>query len=250
VSDQRDGPLRDALVPLVWWTVGKGFFGTLAWTAGRLKAYGRERVPREGGVVLAMNHFSYMDPAAFGAACPRRIVYAAKIEAHLLPGVGQLIRSHGTLSVRRGESDRDALRRMRETVRDNHLLGMFIEGTRQRSGVPGEAKPGAAMIAIHEGVPVLPAAVHGSQYWNWNLEPVSVAFGEPMRFHDYPRSAAGYRQATDVLMAEIRRLWEFLVLMHRLGRPNATPPRRADRSAVSSPRSPARPGGSGGRPGA
>jgi 1-acyl-sn-glycerol-3-phosphate acyltransferase len=227
MSDQRDGPVRDALVPVVWWTVGKGIFGTLAWTAARLKAYGRERVPREGGVVLAMNHYSYMDPAVFGAACPRRIVYAAKIEAHLLPGVGQLIRSHGTLSVRRGESDRDALRRMRETVRRNDLLGMFVEGTRQRSGVPGEAKPGAAMIAIHEGVPVLPAAVHGSQEWNWNFKPVSVAFGEPMRFHDYPRNAQGYRQATDELMTEIRRLWEFLVVMHRLGRPDGTPPRRA-----------------------
>jgi 1-acyl-sn-glycerol-3-phosphate acyltransferase len=226
----RDAPLRDALVPVVWWTVGKGIFGTLAWTTARLKAYGRERVPREGGAVLAMNHFSYMDPAAFGAACPRRIVYAAKIEVHVAPGLGSLIRSHGTLAIRRGESDRDALRRMRETVRDNHLLGMFVEGTRQRSGVPGLAKPGAAMIAIHEGVPVIPAAVHGSQEWNWNFAPVSVAFGEPVRFHDYPRNSRGYRAATDELMTEIRRLWLFLVEMHRLRRPDGVPPRRAEPS--------------------
>lgn len=226
-----ESALRDALVPLVWWTVGKGVFGTLAWTTARLKAYGRERVPRDGGAVLAMNHFSYMDPAAFGAACPRRIVFAAKIEAHRAPGLGPLIRSHGTLSVRRGESDRDALRRMRETVRHNHLLGMFVEGTRQRGGVPGEAKPGAAMIAINEGVPVVPAAVHGSQQWNWNFHPVSVAFGEPMRFHDYARNSRGYRQATDELMAEIRRLFAFLVEMERLGRPDGAPPRRAEPAA-------------------
>ena len=221
-----NGAVRDALVPLVWWTFGKGFVGTLAWTAARLKAYGRERVPRDGGCVLAMNHFSYMDPAAFGAACPRRIVYAAKIEAHRAPGLGQLIRSHGTISIRRGESDRDALRRMRETVRANHLLGMFVEGTRQRSGVPGEAKPGAAMVAIQEGVPVIPAAVYGSLQWNWNFKPVSVAFGEAMRFHDYPRNSRGYRQATEEMMAEIRRLWVFLGEMHRLGRPDGVPPRR------------------------
>jgi 1-acyl-sn-glycerol-3-phosphate acyltransferase len=221
-----DGRIRDALVPLVWWTFGKGFVGTLAWTTARLKAYGRERIPREGGAVLAMNHFSYMDPAAFGAACPRRIVYAAKIEAHLVPGVGQLIRSHGTLSIRRGESDRDALRRMREAVRANHLLGMFVEGTRQRSGVPGEAKPGAAMIAIHEGVPVIPAAVYGSLEWNWNFRPVSVAFGQAMRFHDLPRNSRGYRQATEEIESEIRRLWLWLGEMHRLGRPDGIPPRR------------------------
>jgi 1-acyl-sn-glycerol-3-phosphate acyltransferase len=226
-----DAPIRDALVPVMWWTVGKGFFGTLAWTAARLKTYGRARVPREGGAVLAMNHFHYMDPAAFGAACPRRIVYAAKIEAHRVPGLGQLIRSHGTLSIRRGESDRDALRRMREAVRANHLLGMFIEGTRQRGGVPGQGKPGAAMVAISEGVPIVPAAVHGSIVWNWNFKPVSVAFGEPMRFDTYPRTSAGYRRATAEVTAEVRRLWEFLVRMHELGRPDGTPPRLLERQS-------------------
>jgi hypothetical protein len=68
---------------------------------------------------------------------------------------------------------------MRETVRENDMLGLFIEGTRQTSGVPGEPKPGAAMIAIAEGVPVVPAAIHGSQ--NWKLgdrTAVSMAFGE------------------------------------------------------------------------
>lgn len=220
-------PVRDALVPVMWWTVGKGLFGTLAWTTARLRAYGRERVPREGGAVLAMNHFHYMDPAAFGAACPRRIVFAAKIEAHRAPVLGSLIRSHGTLSIRRGESDRDALRRMREAVRGNDLLGMFIEGTRQRSGVPGEGKPGAAMVAINEGVPIVPAAVYGSLDWNWNLRPVSVAFGEPLRFDTYARNGSGYRAATEEVMLEIRRLWAFLADMHRLGRPKATPPGRA-----------------------
>jgi 1-acyl-sn-glycerol-3-phosphate acyltransferase len=222
-----DSALSRAVVPVMWWSVGKGVFGTLAWTTARLKAYGRERVPREGGAVLAMNHFHYMDPAAFGAASPRRVVFAAKIEMHRVPGLGQLIRSHGTLSIRRGESDRDALRRMRETVRQNHLLGMFVEGTRQRSGVPGEAKAGAAMVAIQEGVPIVPAAVHGSQVWRWNFKPVSVAFGEPMRFDEYPRNSQGYRQVSDEVMEEIRRLWSFLVEMHELGRPRAQPPRRA-----------------------
>ena len=216
------------VVPFMWWTFGKGLIGTVTHTVARLKVYGSERVPREGGAVLAMNHFAYMDPAAFGTACPRRIVFAAKIEAHRAPGLGQLIRSHGTLAVRRGESDRDALRRMRETVRAGDLLGMFVEGTRQRGGVPGDAKPGAAMVAIHEGVPIVPAAVNGSFEWNWNFKPVSVAFGEPMRFEDYPRNSKGYRAASDEVMAEIRRLWTFLVDMHSLARPDASPPRRLE----------------------
>ncbi len=223
MSDSR---VRRAAVPLAYWTFGKGFLGLVTHTVARLVVYGAERVPREGGAVLACNHFAYMDPAAFGTACPRRIVYVAKIEAHETPGLGPLIRSHGTLALRRGESDREALRRMREAVRGGELLGMFVEGTRQRGGVPGEAKPGAAMVAIQEGVPIVPAAVYGSLEWNWNFKPVSVAFGEPMRFETYPRSSRGYRAASEEVMVEIRRLWSFLGRMHELGRPAGTPPAR------------------------
>ena len=94
-------------------------------------------------------------------------------------------------------------------MRNNDLLGVFVEGTRQKSGVPGEAKPGAAMVAIQEGVPVVPAAVHGSQYWKpGNWAPVSVAFGEPMRFDDLPRNSRGYKEATAEIQAEIERLWD------------------------------------------
>jgi 1-acyl-sn-glycerol-3-phosphate acyltransferase len=218
----------------VYWTIGKGLIGTFTRSMMRLKLYGRERVPREGGAVLAMNHFSYADPPAIGVLCPRRIVFVAKVELHGVPGFGSLLRAHGSLAVRRGESDREALRLMRETVRNNDLLGLFVEGTRQKTGVPGEAKPGAAMVAIQEGVPVIPAAIHGSQDWGWGRwTEISVAFGEPMRFDEHPRNSRGYREATDEIEAEIRRLWEFLVHMHELGRPRAVPPRRAHVPAKS-----------------
>jgi 1-acyl-sn-glycerol-3-phosphate acyltransferase len=102
-----------------------------------------------------------------------------------------------------------------------------VEGTRQRSGVPGTAKPGAAMIGIQEGVPVLPAAIHGSQYWRLGKRvPVSIAWGEPMRFAEHPRNSKGYQAATEEIEAEIHRLWRFLVEMHELGRPDGAPPRR------------------------
>ena len=117
---------------------------------------------------------------------------------------------------------------MREAVRNGEVLGLFVEGTRQKSGVPGEAKPGAALVAIQEGVPVVPAAVHGSQAWRvGNRAPVSIAWGEPMRFAEHPRNSKGYAAATQEIQAEIYRLWQFLVRMHELGRPKgAVPPRR------------------------
>jgi 1-acyl-sn-glycerol-3-phosphate acyltransferase len=212
---------------LAYWTIGKGLIGGVTRLLTPIRAYGTERIPREGGCVLAMNHFSYVDVPTFGVICPRRVVFVAKIELFDNWAFAQLMKAHGTLAIRRGESDRDALRRMRETVRCNEVLGLFVEGTRQKSGVLGGAKPGAAMVAIQEGVPVVPAAIHGSQHWRFgNLHRVSVAWGEPMRFPEHPRNSKGYQAATAEIEREIRRLWEFLVRMHELGRPPAVPPRR------------------------
>jgi 1-acyl-sn-glycerol-3-phosphate acyltransferase len=212
---------------IMWWGLGRTLFSAGTHAVAPLKAYGKERVPREGGLVLAFNHLSWFDVPVFGTLCPRRMVYLAKAEAHEIPGFGQLIRSFGTLAVRRGESDREAVRLAREAVRRNLALGMFVEGTRQRSGRPGTAMPGAAMVAIQEGVPVVPGAIYGSFEWRiGNRHPVSVAYGEPMRFDHLPRNSRGYREATAEIQAELQRLWEWLGEMHRLGRPDGEPPRR------------------------
>lgn len=227
-ASKRSSEPWSPVVPLVYWAVGKGAIGAITHTFAPLSVYGRDRVPRHGGAVLAMNHFHAIDPACFGVACPRRIVFAAKIEAHRQRGIGPLIRAHGALSIRRGESDRDALRRMRRAVRENHMLGMFIEGTRQRSGVPGEPKAGTAMIAMNEGVPVVPAAVEGTQDWTFGRRHrVAVAFGEPMRFDEYPRNSRGYRQASAEIMEEVVRLWRFLRGVRAQGFPRGSPPRRS-----------------------
>jgi 1-acyl-sn-glycerol-3-phosphate acyltransferase len=208
------------------WGVGRYTLQPLVRVVTRLRVYGAERVPREGGAVLAFNHFHWIDPPAFGAATPRTIYFMAKIEAHGVPGLGQLIRAFGTLSVRRGESDREAVRLMRQVVRDGNALGMFVEGTRQRRGVPGDVQPGAAMAALQEDVAIVPAAIHGSQHWRpGNFHPVSVAWGEPMRFDGLPRNGRGYREASGEVERELRRLWDWLVQLHADGRPRrATPP--------------------------
>jgi 1-acyl-sn-glycerol-3-phosphate acyltransferase len=210
------------------WAVGRLIIGTWVRVVARLRVYGAERVPRDGGVVLAFNHFHWVDPPAFGAASPRTVYFMAKIEAHRIPGLGQLIRAFGTFSVRRGESDREAVRLMRQIVRDGHALGLFVEGTRQRSGRPGQAQPGAAMVAIQEGVPVVCAAVHGTETWKLgNFRPVSVAWGEPMTFEGLPRNGKGYRAASAEIEQELHRLWAWLVDLHKAGRPRvATPPGR------------------------
>jgi 1-acyl-sn-glycerol-3-phosphate acyltransferase len=150
----------------------------------------------------------------------------AKVEAHRVPGLGQLMRSFGAFAVRRGESDRDAVRTMRELVRAGHALGLFVEGTRQRSGIPGPVQPGAAMVAINEDAPVSCAAIYGSHEWRLGtFRPVSLAWSSPLTFDGLPRGGKGYKEASVEIEREIRRLWEWLAQVHELGRPrDATPP--------------------------
>jgi 1-acyl-sn-glycerol-3-phosphate acyltransferase len=211
----------------VAWLFGRPILGGSGALASRLRSYGDDRIPRSGGVVLAFNHFSWIDIPCVGWVCKRNVFFLAKVEAHRAPGLGQLIRTFGTISVRRGESDREAVRLMREVVRNGDALGVFVEGTRQRDGVPGEVQPGAAMVAMQEDVPVVCGAIHGSQTWKvGNFHPVSIAWGEPMRFDGLPRGGKGYREASQQIEDELNRLWLWLRDLHDAGkRPrHATPP--------------------------
>ena len=126
----------------------------------------RRRAGPEGGRRGSrLNHFSWLDPPAFGACSAADDLLHGEDRGPPGPGLGQLIRAFGTFSVRRGESDREAVRIMREIVRDGHALGLFVEGTRQRAACPARRSAGAAMVALQEDVPVVPAAIHGSQDW-------------------------------------------------------------------------------------
>jgi 1-acyl-sn-glycerol-3-phosphate acyltransferase len=207
------------------WVLGRLTIQPLVKLVAPLRVYGVERVPLAGGLVVAANHFSWIDPPALGAASPRPLYYMAKVEAHRVPGLGQLMRSFGAFPVRRGESDREAVRTMQQIVRDGNALGMFAEGTRQKSGVPGPVQPGAAMVAITEGVPLIPAAIHSQTWRLGSFAPVSVAWGEPMTFDGLPRGGKGYKAASLALEQKLSELWRWLVEMHELGRPrDATPP--------------------------
>jgi 1-acyl-sn-glycerol-3-phosphate acyltransferase len=207
------------------WMFGRPFFGALVRTFAPLRVYGRDRIPANGPLVLCFNHFSWLDPWALGSVAQRTVYYVAKQEVHDNPIIGPFIRFFGTSPVRRGESDREAIRVMREVVRRGDTLGMFPEGTRQERE-PGPLRPGAAMIAVQEQVPVVCGAIHGSQDWKFgNFHPVSIAFGEPLDLSNHPRNSQGYRAASGEIQLELRRLWEFLVLMHEQGRPRvAIPP--------------------------
>ena len=206
------------------WAFSRLWLGSLTKLFTRARMYGRDRIPA-GGCVLAVNHLHWVDICVVGATSPRTIQYVAKREAFELPIAGWYIGLHGAIGVRRGESDRDAVRHMRQAARDGRMVGLFVEGTRQRSGRPGEAQPGAAMVSLQEDVPVVPAAVYGTQFWKpGNFAPCSVAVGEPVRFEGLPKGGRGYKEASAEIERRINVLFDWLADFHARGRPRGELP--------------------------
>ncbi len=179
----------------------------------RLRAYGREHLPERGGYVLACNHLSSLDPWPLGLPLwPRRwLRFMAKSELYWWP-LRLVLERAGAFKVRRGSADVEAIETAVRLARAGHVIAMFPEGTRRAKGLRKryEARPrsGAARIALVAGVPLVPAAVAGTDRL-LTLGPLRVAYGPPveiddLRASDDPREAA--QEATERLMARISEL--------------------------------------------
>jgi 1-acyl-sn-glycerol-3-phosphate acyltransferase len=160
----------------------------------------------EGAAVVAANHFSAIDPAMLGVHSRRTLYYMAKIELLSVPVAGELLRWTGAFAVRRGEGDRDSIRMARWAAREGHVVGMFVEGTRQQLGYPGPMHPGAAMVAIQEDVPVVPCGLDTFGWSPGNRRSCCVVWGDPVRL-DLPRTGRGYKEGAALVEEQVVRLW-------------------------------------------
>jgi len=138
----------------------------LLWLFGPGRVEGLEHVPRRGPVLVVGNHCSNLDPLFVGWAVGHRtnriLYFMAKEEMRGWPIIGFLARNAGVFFVRRGVGDRGAQRISFDLLDDGRMVGVFPEGTRSRDGQLGEARAGAALLAIRTGVPVLPVGVAGT----------------------------------------------------------------------------------------
>lgn len=128
----------------------------------RWKVRGSEHVPRVGGVVVASNHISFLDPPLVGAAIPREVHFLAKEELFRTPVLGRLIRTYHAIPIRRGVADLSGLWRAVEVLRAGGALLMFPEGSRMRDGRLHPARPGVGLMAVQADVPVVPCHISGS----------------------------------------------------------------------------------------
>ena len=155
----------------------------------RLEVTGLEHLPRRGGLLLASNHLSFIDPPVLMAACPRRLTFLAKANLYRFRSLALLLRASGSVPVgRRGGLDlglREAIRRLRQ----GRAVVIFPEGGRQFTGRLGHARPGAGMVAFRARVPVVPVLIRGTYQAlsprDWIIWPrkIQVAFSPPI---DYP----------------------------------------------------------------
>ncbi|KZR86190.1 1-acyl-sn-glycerol-3-phosphate acyltransferase [Synechococcus sp. MIT S9509] len=123
---------------------------------------GNINVPMEGPLVVVANHGSHLDPPLLGHALGRPVSFMAKAELFRIPVLGLVIRACGAYPVKRGASDREAIRTATARLNEGWAIGVFLDGTRQSDGRVNQPMPGAALLAARSGAPLLPVAILNS----------------------------------------------------------------------------------------
>ncbi len=183
---------------------------------------GRDNVPRHGAVIVASNHLSFIDSVVLPIVAPRPVIFLAKQEYWTGSGIrGALVRAWftaiGSIPVERGthRAAQASLDAALQVLKDGQAFGIYPEGTRSRDGRLYRGRTGVGWLALTAQVPVVPAAVIGTE----QIQPVgarlprirriTVRFGEPLTFPPPSagtRAAQARREATDQIMAAIAEL--------------------------------------------
>ena len=191
--------------------------------------YNPERVPREGPVILAANHASFIDPFLIGAGIRRDINYLAREDLFRWPAVGWVLRHWNTVPVDRDGGGAAGLRAILDRLLAGGGIILFPEGTRTRDGQLRPARSGIGLTVIKSTAPVVPVRVFGTfeAYGRHIRFPrprrVAVKYGLPMSFEQLrteartcskPRLKQIYQQVADELMAEIAKLQPYTARTH------------------------------------
>lgn len=154
----------------------------------RLRVTGRPLIPRQGGIIVAANHASYLDIPLVGCALPRRASFLGR--ASLFPNTlaNRLLQWVGWIPIRIDRLDRKGFGEAVARLKAGQVVVIYPEGRRTTNGDLQPAKPGIGYIVAETGCPVVPAYISGT-YEAWprgskrvRFSPVSITFGEPMDF--------------------------------------------------------------------
>jgi 1-acyl-sn-glycerol-3-phosphate acyltransferase len=181
--------------------------------------YGVERVPETGGVLIAANHFTALDPFVVGVPVKRGMHFFAKGQLFHRSLLTEAILWVGAIPVGHKADNRAALRQAEELLKAGRVVGVFIEGKRQNGDEIGKAMPGAALLALRAGVPVVPCGLDTSGWSRRRRRRCAVVFGEPIQFNGLPSGREGVEQATETIAAAVASSWRTAVEARKAGRP-------------------------------
>ena len=179
----------------------------------RARSTNAQRVPERGPVILAPNHFSYMDHFLVGIFIRRKVRFMAKSQL-FKPGSQWIYEQGGVFPVRRGARDEEAFITAETILAGGGAVAMYPEGGRSRTGdLADRVRPGIGRLVLDSGAPVVPIAIHGSsKIRNWKrlrFPRVHVYFGEPMHFEVEPGAPRERQQeVANEIFAEIRRIYD------------------------------------------
>ena len=181
-----------------------------------------DKVPQTGPVILAPNHFSFMDHFFLGSFTRRKVHFMAKSQR--FSGPAKFVYPHGgVFPVRRGHRDEEAFDTAKSVLEHERCIAMYCEGGRSRTGELAErAKPGIGRLAMESGAAVVPVAIHGSSHVrNWKrlqFPKVVVQFGDPIRFEQVEDPSRDQQQiVADEIFDEIKTLYRGLEQLGRRG---------------------------------
>jgi glycerol-3-phosphate dehydrogenase (NAD(P)+) len=222
ISDERFQRYHDYArrhgVNRVLYVIARAILQPAFWIWFRLSRTGREHLRGiQGGLIVASNHRSFLDPFVIGVTLPwrRPMQYVAKVELFERRWQGWILSRVGAFPIRRGQSDETAMETARTVLERGGTICIFPEGTRIRSGSLGTPRRGVGRLALETGAAVVPIAAHGSEYVRrgWRIRPrkVKLRVGRPMRFprteHPSPGLAA---TVTARIWPNIELQWEWL----------------------------------------
>lgn len=183
--------------------LGKALCSGLLYPFYQYKVIGKENFPKDGGVLLCSNHISNLDPPTVGIAAPRQVHFMAKEELFSAPVIGKILPHINAFPVKRGMSDREALRTGLKVLKEGKVLGLFPEGTRSKTGELGKGLAGAGFFALRSNAYIVPCAVIGSYK---PFKRIKVVFGKPIDFSQYRKNKISAEEATEIIMSEIGQL--------------------------------------------
>ncbi|WP_377888775.1 lysophospholipid acyltransferase family protein [Alkalihalobacillus sp. R86527] len=183
--------------------VGRGLFRVYFKIFNRVTVIGEENIPTDKGILLCSNHINNLDPPLVGAMCSRQVRFMAKSELFNIPVLGKLIYNVGAFPVKRGMSDKQALRSGIGILKNGEVVGLFPEGTRSKTGQLGDGLSGAGFFALRPEVRVVPCAIMGSYKPFGKLK---IIYGKPVDLSPLREEQGAAKKATQAIMQEIQQL--------------------------------------------